>query len=479
MMRAKIFPCYDVCIIGSGPAGLAALSAVQEPYSLDHLDYSQVNRAVHSLSLHQRLKVCVIDVHDSWLHSWKKNFETLGIEFLRSPALAHPNLFDQNALLAYAVTNDRTNELLESGCFDRSELLALGQTQTGLWKLPSTQLFIDFCEDLADSLPHDYIQTKVTDIAKPSAGGAFRVELAGQSCPPAISAKAVILAAGPTGRPIVPPSLQSVPRLLMWTQLHRVLPKSKRLLVVGGGLTAVQVALKMITLGKTCILCSRRPLVEKHFDIGFEWFDSRTNNKCMSDFYHQGMADRLAALKQARDGGSIPPMYMRQVKHAQESGRLIRVVGEVRYVSENTADQSVVMTIDDKEFCVDYVVLACGLEPNCLQNPLVKIVYDRWPIPVEGGLPSITEDLRWRQNLPLYVVGSLGLLNAGPDAGNLMGIRRAAQLVANALECRNWLRETALVSPFEALWLGDDESLDSDSEASSSSDEEGQEHVSL
>jgi hypothetical protein len=416
----------------------------------------------------------VIDVHDTWLHSWKKNFDVLGIEFLRSPTLAHPNLFDQNALLAYAVTKGRTNELLESSFSNRTEFLALGQTQS-LWKLPSTQLFVDFCEDLADSLPHDYIQGKITGIEKPSAAGAFRVELAGQST---ISTKAVILATGPTGRPIVPPSLQSIPRLLLWTQLDHVLPKSKRILVVGGGLTAVQAALKMVKLGKTCILCSRRPLVEKNFDIGFEWFDSRTTNKCMSDFYHEDKADRLAALKQARDGGSVPPMYMRQVRHAQLSSRLICVVGEGQYAYENPSDQSVVITIIGKEFCFDDVVLACGLEPNCLQNPVVKSVYDNWPIPIEGGFPSITEDLRWKQNLALYVVGSLGSLNTGPDAGNLMGIRRAAQLVANALECRCWLRESALVNPFEALLMGDDESLNSDNEASSSSDEGDEERVS-
>jgi hypothetical protein len=199
----------------------------------------------------------------------------------------------------------------------------------------------------------------------------------------------------------------------------------------------------------------------------------------MSDFYHEDTADRLAALKQARDGGRVPPIYMRQVEHAQESGRLIRVVGEGRYASEIPTEQSVVITVNDEEFCVDHVVLACGLEPNCLQNPVVKSVYDSWPIPMEGGLPSITEDLRWKQNLSLYVVGNLGSLNTGPDAGNLMGIRRAAQLVANALECRYWLRETALVNPFEALLLGDEESFNSDTDASSSSDEGDEGRVSL
>lgn len=467
-MKKNGHPCYDVLIIGAGPAGLASLSAVREPYSLDGLNDSQVNRAVHSLKLHQRLNICVVDIHDTWLHSWKKNFDTLNIEFLRSPALAHPSLFDQHALLAYAVANDRMDELLESGCSERTELLALGQAQTGLWKLPSTRLFLDFCENLADSLPHDYIQGRITNVRKLSAEAPFQIDLNNQS---SISAKAVILAMGPTGRPIIPPSLQSAPRLLLWTELNQVRPQSNRVLVVGGGLTAVQVALKMIKQGKTCILCSRRPLVEKHFDIGFEWFNLRTVNKCMSDFYHQDTADRLAVLKQARDGGSVPPIYMREVEHAQDSGTLVRVVGEARVVSENSNGQSMVtINGDDEEFCIDDIVLACGLEPDCRQNPVVKSVLDNWPIPIEGGLPSITEDLRWKDNLSLYVVGGLGALNSGPAAGNLMGIRSAAQLVSNALECRCWLREKALVNPFEALLLGDDS--DSDTEASSSSGEE-------
>ena len=40
----------------------------------------------------------------------------LGIRFLRSPAIAHPDHFDMRALLTYAVANNRQDELIESGC---------------------------------------------------------------------------------------------------------------------------------------------------------------------------------------------------------------------------------------------------------------------------------------------------------------------------------------------------------------------------
>ena len=73
----------------------------------------------------------------------------------------------------------------------------------------------------------------------------------------------------------------------------------------------------------------------------------------------------------------------------------------------------------------------------------------------------MTQDLRWKEGLDLFVVGALAALNGGPDAGNIMGMRRAAQFVANSLDCHSWLRETALVNPFEAF-MDDDDSSDSD-----------------
>ena len=94
------------------------------------------------------------------------------------------------------------------------------------------------------------------------------------------------------------------------------------------------------------------------------------------------------------------------------------------------------------------------------------MIQSKWPIQIESGLPCVTQDLRWKEDLDLFVVGSLGALNIGPDAGNLMGIRRAAQIVANALGSRSWLRDSVLVNPFEALdWSDDDESTVAEAES--------------
>ena len=53
-------------------------------------------------------------------------------------------------------------------------------------------------------------------------------------------------------------------QLIPWNQMNeRLLPKHEGVLVVGGGLTAVQAAQYSLRQGKRVYLCSRRPLVER------------------------------------------------------------------------------------------------------------------------------------------------------------------------------------------------------------------------
>jgi len=202
------------------------------------------------------------------------NLIRLGIKYLRSPAIAHSDHFDATALLAYAVANDREDELIESGCAEIRKLHGLGQTQVGLWKLPSTSLFEDFNADLAKKLDHDYVQGTAVDIDvtchhnndatdHEDCKEGYTLTLSDGT---EITCKAVVLALGPTGKPIVPSKICNVPndQLIPWNQMReRLMPKHEVVLVVGGGLTAVQAAQYSLRQGKRVYLCSRRPLVER------------------------------------------------------------------------------------------------------------------------------------------------------------------------------------------------------------------------
>ncbi|KAI2489865.1 L-lysine 6-monooxygenase (NADPH-requiring) [Fragilaria crotonensis] len=324
---------FDVVIVGSGPAGLACLSGIQEQYSYDTLTEAQKLRAEKHCPCGARKKkkkqrVAVIDPSPQWMTQWRQHFSTLGITVLRSPALAHPDLFDSNALLAFATRHGRSSELIESGCGDMASLIPLGQTQVGLWKLPTASLFLDFCDDMTKRLPHGYICDSVVDISKESDNDEdeefFHVMLESGNF---VGAKAVILATGVVGYPSIPDGLKNAPNVISWTQLDSLLlsnqrnPKNQttkpitRVLVVGGGLTAVQAALKCCSSsgssssGNTRMvvtLCSRRPLTERHFDLSLDWFDWRSSTKCMADFYnHDDYSQRLMTLRTSRGGGSV------------------------------------------------------------------------------------------------------------------------------------------------------------------------------
>ena len=67
---------YNVCIIGAGPAGLATLSAIHEPYSVDTMNEMQWGNAATRLEKlgPSEKKICVIDPHEEWLSGWNENF---------------------------------------------------------------------------------------------------------------------------------------------------------------------------------------------------------------------------------------------------------------------------------------------------------------------------------------------------------------------------------------------------------------------
>ena len=448
---------FDCIIVGAGPAGLACLSGIQEPYSLDTgLSAGQL-RYVNRHCTSRCRSVAVIDPHPDWMTGWSKHFANLNIQFLRSPCMAHPDLFDKNALLAYAEMHGRQNELIESGCAD--ELLAsrtLYESQVGLWKLPSTSLFADFCKDMSRRLPHTYVQGEVTDIDREEDDGPlWEVTMRDGT---KIRAADVILGMGTIGQPIVPAALADAPNLVQWTSLgndNNILlkqPTCRNVLVVGGGLTAVQVVQRVVRDNPKArvTLCCRRPLQERHFDLSIDWFNLRTANKCMFDFYHQSEEDRLSTLKDTRDGGSVPGLYMNDLRRMERAGQVVRVVGNASFLRSSDDKQATIAFDGRTVDTFDAIVLACGTKPDCTSNHLCKKLLERWPLKVVDGFPCVSEDLVWTKNL--YVIGSLGSLNIGPDAANLMGIRRGAEIIANAMECRCWLRqESVLKNPFCAL----------------------------
>lgn len=240
----------------------------------------------------------------------------------------------------------------------------------------------------------------------------------------------------------------------------------ERVLVLGGGLTAVQTAQLAHRRGCRVVLLSRRPLVTRHFDIDAKWFDKRRTQGYLFEFVSLPAEQRLRMIKETRGGGSVPKMYMEDLMARAASGRLKVVCGEGHVLGHDGS--SIQVQIAGELHTFQKVVSACGHRPDCTSLSPIAGLQRRWPATIHGGLPVLSQDLQWAGLKKLFVIGALAALQVGPDAGNLMGLRRAAQIVASALDLRAWLRDASSVlsnvrgNRFAALGEGSDSDSDDD-----------------
>ncbi|KNC83509.1 hypothetical protein SARC_04240 [Sphaeroforma arctica JP610] len=495
--------CFDVCIVGAGPHALATLCALLTPKA--KLTDSQCQRSSQSRS---RLpSVCVVDPNGSWLYDWKHNFETLGIDYLRSPVSAHPDAHDESALLEFAFSRNRCHELYEPD-YSRTCLKGLPELTTGLFKLPGSKLFADFCDHLAESLSHQFIKGKVdaikrcpknmrtynnetmdnniqykvtvsctnhtaaTNVGGSSDSGIDTNDSSSDQCHRHVYAKHIVLALGSGGAANVPESLRKFQDTKdVYGQKHivhstectcannikdaanRYQEQNQTVLVIGGGLSAAQAALAAIRTHsgnkrRRVILCSRRELVTRRFDLPLQWLDRRHAQKYMYDFYSVPYEQRGEWIHDVRGGGSIPPEYMSRLIAAERQGQLelmVDTVDRVEHVTEQgvSALRVSFQGASDSSskhlepLLVHRVILGTGHKPDCTEVPLYRTLLKRfkYKLPITrtpNPLPVLNEDLQWGEE-QITVVGRLAALSLGPDAGNLMGASRAGKLLASQL----------------------------------------------
>jgi hypothetical protein len=83
---------------------------------------------------------------------------------------------------------------------------------------------------------------------------------------------------------------------------------------------------------------------------------------------------------------------------------------------------------------IDYVYFATGITSDFERLPFLQTINCKYPVKSFGGLPGLTDDLMWKEDVPLFVTGRLAALRLGPGAGNLAGARSGAERIAWAIE---------------------------------------------
>lgn len=230
-----------------------------------------------------------------------------------------------------------------------------------------------------------------------------------------------------------------------------------RIVVVGAGLTAAQLCDLAARRGvdETWLLSRSASIRVRPFDVELPWLGKYRNHEHAAFWLADSDKERLEFMREARGGGgvgSVTPAYWRRIKAHQKNGKVkvrtgvvvkdmqyIEATGRWRVFIVSSSSSSSGGDDDNKEDTAslieaDFVYFATGHKVDVEQVPCLRTMREEYPIETCAGLPCLTQDLAWRDDVPLFVTGRLAALRLGPGAGNLIGARTGAERLAWAME---------------------------------------------
>ena len=155
--------------------------------------------------------------------------------------------------------------------------------------------------------------------------------------------------------------------------------------------------------------------------------------------------ERAEMMRDARGGGSVNPEYRGILKQLVAKG-LVRVwegtevKGARREVKDGCDTRRWVLELQGRdedgrteEIVVDLVVYATGVVADINRVEAVRPLLEHFPIETVGGLPCLTKELMWNEEVPFFVTGRLGGLRLGPAGPNLEGARLGAEFIAGKI----------------------------------------------
>ncbi|MDJ0724623.1 MAG: FAD/NAD(P)-binding protein [Prochloraceae cyanobacterium] len=390
-----------------------------------YIDLAIVGAGVQALTLTTHLlqksskhssKFIVIDSDGVWMKQWHHQFAAQQIPHLRSPAVHHP---DPNSYELRRFAENRKNELFPP--YDR----------------PGTKLFADFCHevirrwDLEDKVYRGKVR-QILPIKHRSRSG-FQLVLDDEK---SLIARKVVLAIG-SGEIQLPEWAKRIDldrlsdRLChsVAVDLRHLNLARERILVIGGGLTSAHLAIGAINLGAKVTLMTRKPLQEKIFDADPGWLGP----KYLKDFHAEtDWHLRWQMIHNARNGGSITPEMMLQLRKASREGK-VALNQNCQVSSASWQDNNwQVNCQDNNKHQFNRIWLATGTKLDARDLPLLKDVLQVYPTEIVNGLPVLDDRLRLPKS-NFLIMGALAALQIGPVARNIAGGIRACERIVPAL----------------------------------------------
>lgn len=383
------------------------------------VDWLIVGGGIHGVHIAARLigeagvpasSLRIVDPNPQLLGSWRRLTGLTGMRYLRSPSVHHLDL-DAWSLRKYSKKRPRTGVSQFAPPYDR----------------PSLDLFNEHCDGViqAYGLKELHVRARVQECFLEDQG--VKVVLDNDEV---LRAKQLVFAIGVTERPFRPdwvPVLPSpVPVQHIFDKSSPAMPSSaQRFAVVGGGITAGQVALALAGRGHQVDLVTRHDLREHQFDSDPGWLGPKHMNAFAQERCFEA---RRAMIRIARHRGSLPGDVARALRRAQGRKKLAMRKAEVSHLDPR---QRTLELTNGKALAVDRVVLATGFSPGRPGGAMIDDLVEREGLPCAPcGFPAIGRDLRWSERI--FVSGPLAELEIGPVSRNIAGARRSGDRLVDA-----------------------------------------------
>ena len=384
------------------------------------LDWLIIGGGIHGTHIAARLladadvmpdRLRILDPAERLLDRWRTCTSTTGMAHLRSPSVHHLDL-DPLSLQNFAGTGKHRRRGVFAPPYDR----------------PSLALFNEHCDRVEQRFGLAALHIKERATRCTIECDAVVVELGDGRI---LETANLVLAVGageqprwPTWAPRNDPHVQHVfdPAFDAWP----VSPES--VAVVGGGISAGHVAMRLLAEGHDVHLVSRHALRQHQFDSDPGWLGP----KYTTDFSREPDRDRRrAVISAARHRGSVPPDLGRSLRRAIRRERIQWHEGEVTGVVEHAEGLKIGLAPGD-DLIVDRMLLATGFASRRPGGSLVDDLVTSATLPCAScGYPIVDTALRWHPRV--YVSGPLAELELGPVSRNIAGARRAGERIVDAV----------------------------------------------
>lgn len=191
--------------------------------------------------------------------------------------------------------------------------------------------------------------------------------------------------------------------------------------IVGGGITGAQLALRAAEAGhRPCWLTRHRP-VQADFDAD----PCYAGPRCLRPFAQTPLAQRTALLAEARQPGTLPPDIYSAITAALAAGTIAWCRGE----PARLADDSIRLA-DGRLLDATRVILATGFANRTARHSLLGRAIADFELATDGAGHLFT-DTALAVAPGLHVAGRPASLQLGPMAGNIKGARLAGRRLAD------------------------------------------------